>query len=745
MPETVSWEQGGNAKQFAVTLSPHRGGGLPLQLTVEVWERICDSKEGACDGHSRSLPTSSGQGSIRKTIGNRTENITDREQRGRSIRRVGSATVGPDTLVLSLPGRLSLPLEISPTNSKATDRDGAKATGDGISPGASATSPSGDRADTACQRAAQPDESDGLPPRILLRITPQVGRHWGRRVMMAAGAAKPLIEHRPALGSSLSVISTHATTDTTTSVAASPNESNCLAHVVYMTNAQGSARTWRAPVTPGNSIPKKDFEEVMELVFGSVPACCPHAPTLLVAPVSDIGVQVGKVWIGPKIATRHAIVAHRPQHHHSNPKDADKLKNNRTRNDKGGHITSSDDDDSSADVEPPQEDELFARVVAAEAESLLREIRARDMRTEQRRTTLGRVREICQAWTQARERRANPQQHTGNRASNLQEERDRRRQDLPLRVEQDGAFDGNARNSEGGGRREEHDHDSEKHGNKAEEIDEDSDEDEHLDGREYGDLYRGVLRALEIALPGVSIYLGLVESGGQIIRYVACTRQSTMAGKELKQGEGISFSCVGPRYAPYVVYPPQAGRRPKGGHSTSSRSDFGQKRPPHDQEDDRASFDVLPSACHAKPTKTNMVETTTSRDIPMSSRHQTPQAERSLEQGVVYIQKVFRGKLVRDRLKRGQHSAGPGNVKSTKQARKRNISRNKKPASLIPKVFDYEGRVGWPFVCIPLEGVLRSSSIGVIGLDTFEQMGTSGAGRDQPEAGVLHMLTEAAR
>ncbi|CAM9906133.1 unnamed protein product, partial [Hapterophycus canaliculatus] len=140
--------------------------------------------------------------------------------------------------------------------------------------------------------------------------------------------------------------------------------------------------------------------------------------------------------------------------------------------------------------------------------------------------------------------------------------------------------------------------------------------------RAYGELYRGILRALEMALPGVSIYLGLLESGAQSIRYVACTRQSSMAGKQLKRGEGISFSCVGPRYAPYVL-----GRS------------------------------VL-----------------------------------------------------------------------------------KKPPLRIPKVFDYEGRVGWPFVCVPLEGFLRSSSIGVLGLDTFDQMVNSTSEHHQPEVGVVEMV-----
>ncbi len=740
--QTVSWETGGNANKFAVTLSPHRGGGLPLQLSVELWEALCDDKGGVLNDYSRSFPTSSGQGSTRTDHSDRNRNTAAQGQQNRVLRRVGSAVVGPDTLVLSSPGRLSVPLEHSFPNPKAIALDGTKAMDIGISPGVSASGefPNGDDGDPANRRAKaeQADESDGLPPRVLLRITPQVGRHWGRRVMKTAGEAKRLIGSLAAAESLLSATPTPATNYSTSSAA--PND--CRAHVVYMTNAQGSARTWRAPVTPGNSIPAQDFEEVMEIVFGSVPACCPRAPALLVAPVSDIGVRIGKVWIGPRIATRYAIVTHRPQHHHSNPNDTAKWQTTRTRNDKGGHLTSWDDGDGSAGVEPPKEDELFARAVAAKAEDLLREIRARDMRTEQRRTTLGRVREICKAWTQARERRANPPLHTGNRAGGLQGERGIRHKDHPTRITQGTSSDGTAQNDEKDDQRKAHDHESDQSGNESEDLDEDSDDDEHQGGREYGDLYRGVLRALEIALPGVCIYLGLVESGGQSIRYVACTRQSSMAGKELKQGEGISFSCVGPRFAPYIMYPPQKGSGSKGGERNPGSK---QPRPTHGEGEDRAVLQVLLSAFRGKSTAASVEEVTESRDSRILPRQQTPQAERSLEEGVVYIQKVFRGKLARNQVKRAQHLGAPDNVKSTTRSMKGRTSRTKKSALLIPKVFDYEGRVGWPFVCIPLEGVLGSSSIGVMGLDTFEQMGTSGDGHDQPEAGVLQMLREAAR
>lgn len=206
-----------------------------------------------------------------------------------------------------------------------------------------------------------------------------------------------------------------------------------------------------------------------------------------------------------------------------------------------------------------------------------------------------------------------------------------------------------------------------------------------------------------------------------------------MAGKELKQGEGISFSCVGPRYAPYVVYPPRIGSGPKGGTSSAGNK---QPRPVHGYDENLAVVPVLSSAFDANSTAANVQEVTKARDAQILPRRKSPQADRSLEEGVVYIQKVFRGKLARDQVKRAQHRA------ATEKGR---TSRNKKSALLIPKVFDYEGRVGWPFVCVPLEGVLRSSSIGVMGLDTFEQMGTSGHGNDQPEEGVLQMLTEAGR
>eukprot|EP00752_Nemacystus_decipiens_P007665 g6853.t1 len=421
LPEMVSWEGGSHddTNRFAVTLSPHRGGGLPLQLTVELWE------------------VTSEDGDENATRGRRKTNMPSlRAGKGHSARRIGSARVGPDTLLLSLPGRLTLPLEICRSNPKDTIGKG-----NGIGNGGRAA-----RSDEPAE--ARTTGSEASTPKIVLRVTPEVGVHWGRRVKAAAAAAKR-VNALPSTGATSASIAGRGPSAST----ALENGSNGLANVVYMTNAEGDDKG----DDPGN------------------------------------------------------IVA----------------------------------------AEPPREDELFVRMVAAEAEGLLRGLRASDMRAEQRRIALARVREICNAWSQARTRTTASQHQTGTFSRDISEEEGDRRKGLAPTNVQEVAGDS-------------------------------------FNGNGDGDERRGVSDG------------GAGYSGDEAER--------------VEEGDGEE-----------------------------------------DEDDD--------------------------------------------------------------------HLAS---------------------APLIPKVFDYEGRVGWPFVCVPLEGFLRSSSIGVLGFDTFEQIGNSGSSGNQPEAGVVHMVQEAA-
>lgn len=751
MPGVVSWEDDHHedTNQFAVTLSPRHGGGLPLELTVELWETSLAKDE---DDDEESISVGKrATGHANMTFIRSRTNRPQHEGQQSSVRRIGTARVRPDTLLLSVPGRVSLPLEILPAGSNSTCRRGAKG-GASISPGVGAAGTK------QTVKAGKADEAGALTSKIVLRVTPQAGLRWARRVMTAARAAKRFIAlpSPPTLSPGTTLLTTSPNNHSSTALSGDTNDVH-EAHVVYMTNAEGSARKWRAPVTPGNSIPCKDYEDVLELVFASVPACCPRAPSLLVAPVSDIGVRLGKVWIGPKIAARHALVAHRPEHYQQTSSNHDK-KNDGSKGLNGGDKKTSypSSDGGDVPVEPPREDELFVRVVAAEAEGLLRNIRARDMRTEQRRMTLSRVREICDAWNHARARRGDRQhQGTAHPTDHVKQEEPRRLSST-RRLATGGSrggvnSGGNDGDDEGEGQGRMQDPDSDDSRDKrgsdsSDEDDDDDDDDDHIDGRAYGDLYRRVLRALEIALPGVSIYLGLLESGAQSIRYVACTRQSSMAGKQLKRGEGISFSCVGPSYAPYVVYPPRTREASRQGRATINGNSQA-RGPPRNEEEKQENATPRPvsSSSLSEPSTAEAVETATAAEIPSSARHQTPHAERSLEEGVVSIQKVFRGKLDRDRMQHA-HQQHPAAGNTSKGGRTTfGEAATKKPALMIPKVFDYESRVGWPFVCVPLEGFLRSSSIGVMGLDTFEQMGNSGSVRDQPETGVVRMVAEAAR
>lgn len=746
LPAMVSWEgesHHATPNQFAVTLSPHRGGGLPLQLTVELWETTI---EGNDDDHAKSRLAPPGPNSTgdRKT----TKHTSATVGKEHGVTLIGIASVGPDTLVLSLPGRLTLPLKLSPLNPRGAIRRG-EGVGDGKTSGRGVLQSArgeGRAAGVVPPATGEATGSDVLPSKIVLRVTPQVGLHWGHRVMEAAAVARRVNAPPPPAASPSSTGATAPPIlGSSASTSAVPkNGSSGLAHVVYMTNAEGSARTWRAPVTPGSSIPPKDYEDVLELVCGSVPACCPRAPALLVAPVSDIGVQLGQAWIGPRIAARHAIVAHRPQQLKNDSSMGSKGDDdNDTAETDGNQAPSIGGVDSTLAVEAPREDELFLRVVAAEAEDLLRELRASDMRAEQRRMALVRVREICETWTRARVKATASRHQTSSYAYSVHEERKGGLEGFSSSAETTGSGTGRDADKEAHG--EVPDGDAEHNGDEAEGIEAGeeggAEHDDHLGGRAYSDLYRGVLRALEMALPGVSMYLGLLERGGKSIRYVACTKQSSMAGKQLKKGEGISFCCVGPHYAPCVVYPPRRSGGPKRGRARNTVSQT--KRPTQREKEDTTEPRVSTSADDLKHTMAEVVDTATRGTFLASARSKGPRTERSVEEIVVSIQKVFRGKKSRNQMERSQSPREPHSNKSIVPRKAHNKSNTS--ALLIPKVFDYEGRVGWPFVCVPLEGFLRSSSIGVLGLDTFEQMGTSGGGNDQPEAGVVQMVQEAAR
>lgn len=525
---------------------------------------------------------------------------------------------------------------------------------------------------------------DTRNPQITLRITPHVGSRWGCRAMSAARAAKRVANH---------------TQDNSASV-------------LYMKNSEGSARAWRTSVTPGNSHPREAYDDVLELSCGSLPASCPRSPALAVAPISDIGVRLGGEWVGPHVTMRNAIIAFRP----SRPLSAGK-------------------DNGDEYPRPPPEDEVFMRTAAAKMEGLLREVRARDMRTKQRTLALSRVREICEAWDRTR----------SGTPSVAPDDAKRRRENADARSEDKEDTESSS----------------------GREGDDDDQDDVTSSGRVYGDLFRKFLGALEVALPGVSVYIGLLQRGGQSIRYVACTRGSTMAGKELRRGEGLSFSCVGPRFLPSLIYPPRRGSRP----SITKHGLFARQERPngryaipsaHPQAEDVTLQGMShSSAGHARArretidadadvTKKGSAAGEAVATAAASSTLQpaitaiVKQPERSLEEEIVIVQKVFRGKLGRDRLPRQQRGGVEQTGEKTKWAPE--IKESTRPLSWpVPKVFGYNGRIGWPFLCVPLVGSLGASSIGVVGMDTFEQMGCCRNESEQPDIAVVATVADAAR
>lgn len=727
----VSWET--HSIQFQVPLSPLRGGGLPLQLVVELWEVY--EQINARDGDTMCSDYSS-------SVAKKTEHSSPCTQQ----RLLGTVTVGPDTLLLRPPGRLSLPL-VPPSNLASLVIEKMAFSKAGVALAPSSRVGGGNKKKTL----GGTSDNESRAPRIVLRITPQVGLYWGRRVMSAAGAAKraqlgPQQAHPPDFNACTTCVTSASIVSE-----AEPRTHGDQVSVIHMTNAEGSARTWRAPVTPGNSFPRIAYGDVVELTYGSIPACCPQAPNFVVAPFSDIGVQLGGVWVGPPVAARHAIVAHRPSQiarvaGNDGAKAGDGFRaesgSSCVDGNKGYEVAG-------GEVESPPEDELFMRTVAAEAEGLLRELRAKEMRMEQRRLALERVRAICNKWDSTRV----------IDGGGIEEEEEKAGVNGTEEVEGDFDDKGNSNSDK-----------------------DDDDDDNHSNRKAHGELYRRFLRALEMALPGVSVYLGLLESGAKVIRYVACTRSSSMVGNILKRDEGISFSCVGPRYLPSIIYPPQRDSMHGASFSTDRHM---YHRPSCSEEgwlltDDMGHSDagspLIPQASgadvapQAKGTEAHSNRAkiagesipTTESAIAATYGGDSSVIESSEVEGAVVAKNSRRGKLDQNRVINLQQqqqqqqrqqpvetsevdtlddTAHPSPLESGQCT-----SRSTESApSTRPKVFDYDGRVGWPFVCVPLEGSLGTSSIGVLGMDTFEQMGGDRRGSEQPEAGVVQAVAEAAR
>lgn len=543
---------------------------------------------------------------------------------------IGVVNIGADELLYSHEGRLLLPIQ-------------------------TVTGPNGEtarmslRALLGCEGRPEAEDSETLEsPEIVLRVTHQIGLRWGSRALAVAKAER------------------HSIMPRSVTLQKDDDRAPTSVNVVYRTDGEESVRTRCTPVTPGNSIPLKSYDDAIELTFASLPARCPNAEGIVVAPISDIGVRMGNAWIGPQVDARHALVAYRTAHATSG-----------TSRNIHNEMASGIGDES------PREDELFMRTVAAETEGILRNFRAKEMRAKQRQLALSRVRNICDNWSCAH-------------------------------FHVDGAIQAGQGNYKG------------KHENPE-------------CARRYNALYQGFLKALETALPGVSVYIGLLVNGGQTIRYVACTRTSNMAGKELVRGEGVSFSCVGPRFASSVVYPPpKADGSNEGGRGRRQAHQIDLSLPRTLQMID--GLDEQVGDTGASLTKSDLKSAEQSSDL-------------SPEQGIVCAQSAFRGMLSRNSLRRRQQPSRltdgtKSDVGSTVLNLNERMMKGRaatSPSPSIPKVFDLDGRVGWPFVCVPIVDFLKTSSIGVIGMDTFEEMGSGHGTPSQPEANLVQMVGEAAR
>lgn len=632
---------------FAIPLSLKHGGGLPRHVLVELWTK-----------HVPDTPPTSGN------------DPAEGEALDLSlVRLVGIAEIGADGLLSSPPSRFSRPLIPPgyPTESRycrrSLDNSGGIKPGDGTR-----------------------EMAELGHPRVVLRVTPHAGLGWAERVRNQARQASP--------------------TGNTPSSARREHVS-----VAFTANSEGSARTSRDLVTPGQDTLREAYEDASEIMCASIPACCPRFPAFAIAPFSDVGLRYDGRWIGPSVEVRHAIAVHRATRSSPVPSGAA---------------------DGPDRASPPLEDEFFMRSVAAEAEGFLRKVRAKDLRREQLRLALNKAHEACQRWL--RERDELPDVRTLRHSGVLSLDR----------------MDVDLAEAEGGGNGR-------------------IDDDENLArGRAYGDLFRAFLGALGLALPGVSLYIGLMENRGRSIRYVACTRGSSMAGRVLKFGEGISFACVGPRFAPYAAYP--GCREPMSacagaisaaqeGHSDlqdsarslgegvscgkMSRACCNQTGSPNEtrsngQSGEGSVGDAVDPKAGKEGTGLPHVK------LPTKSTSLRNVADLVPDEAAIRLQGLVRRRF--DRRSSIRRLQMTPNLDEGRHGARRGIagSRLGSSTSPIPKLFDYESRVGWPFVCVPLVGSLRASSIGVLGMDTFELIGDPRVSAG-PGASAFETVREAAR
>ncbi|CAM9268105.1 unnamed protein product, partial [Discosporangium mesarthrocarpum] len=699
VPERVelSWED--QELVFPVSLIPEAGGGLPDRVSVEVW---CQSSTagGWADGAANvlkgvAMSTSSRDRAM--TGGAETDILKKGE--GWGVHLVGEASLGPDELIWAGTGRVSFPLAPPKEDQHVRSAEAGMVV----------------KGETTSNAAVTPVPRLGTEPSIVLRVTPRVGSRWAARAVGAAARARPFVcpdtieADQVMPRGSQGERSGQGIRDT-------PKDS---ADVLFMTSAEGTARDWRMPVTPGNSVAGPIFRDAVELVCSSQSALCPSGPSLAVAPFSDVGVRLGGSWVGPEVGHRHAIVAHRP----TEPS--------------GGLSPASSSAAQAPTLTPPAEDELFLRSVAAEVECLLRGVRAREMRCVQRELALKRMALICSEWSE-------------NRSQS--------------RLKRGGAITGtelDGKSIDGNGDNMMKTENVERCGVEVdEEEDFEGDEEEEEGGmtgfwvsRAYDDLYRRFISAIESFLPGVSIYLGLVQRGGKSIRYVACNRNSSMVGKELVKGEGMSFSCVGPSFLPYAIFPPRKVKAGIGHEplvTTNYRSypvmSAGKSYQSKEVTRQRAPSQV--GMVNSKESAASAPEDKLISSIPFEegTRIAPPLSQ---EEGALMLQKVIRGKIDRDQAQHLREAIRRGVKKAAAVAlvRRAKMRRKAKQAPLVqtPKIFDYDGRVGWPFVCAPLVASLGCSSIGVLGLDTFDHTGGWEDSEGRPEAGMVNAVVEAAR
>ena len=243
-----------------------------------------------------------------------------------------------------------------------------------------------------------------------------------------------------------------------------------------------------------------------------------------------------------------------------------------------------------------------------------------------------------------------------------------------------------------------------------------------------------VLAEISAVLPGCRAYIGVLRPGGHTLLYESATANSTMKGRELRRGEGISLRCLDDPEGQIRVIQYRDGRAsgndrgPPEPPSLQACAEIGGTKPPKFSVGDRVEVWYASSWLYAS--------------VVRSWGHQCYDVRyeefRETEAGVpgwrlreVVTLEHLNVKVCWEELPEkvtGDDDGVNGDSRTTADGHHRCSSRENK---LWP----------WPFVCVPLRSA--GNRVGVLGVDGWSDVQLGRPEEVHPEKAVVNFLREA--